>query len=324
MKIKKPFHINDATIKYSSMAFRKRQHQFLKLPGKYVRRYPTEVVLPNMETGRMDELYSVSDNNEEMLIDLEEESEEVTDDTLKKFGKYKVFGSFIYGLSFLTAVICMKDPKDFPKEYHLSPTDIIRPIYIYFPEEELQEKYTNLINKINQNNILTDEDALSIAFIPKYISEEHAPNVCKSLASIFDDAIIPDKALKRDVGVILMVMILKHVKETEKQNELFRRMNMQEYIDEIHEIVYDEYGEELTKKDEKIKELHQELTKKDMELAKTDAELARTDAELARTDAELTKLKKEYKSKIDELNGMDDLNAPQAKKILNSILILLK
>lgn len=107
-----------------------------------------------------------------------------------------------------------------------------------------------------------------------------------------------------------MVMILKHVKGTGKQNELFRRMKMKEYMDEIHEIVYDEYGEELSKKDEEIKELNQELTKKNMELAKTDAELA--------------KIKKEYKSKINELNRMDDLNAPQAKKILNSILILLK
>ena len=86
MKIKKPFHINDATIKYSSLAFRKRQHQYLKLPGKYIRRYPTEVVLPNMETGRMDELYSAKEKTQELLINLEEESEEITVETLNLSG----------------------------------------------------------------------------------------------------------------------------------------------------------------------------------------------------------------------------------------------
>ncbi|WP_298521321.1 hypothetical protein [uncultured Methanobrevibacter sp.] len=309
MKIKKPFHINDATIKYSSLAFRKRQHQYLKLPGEYIRRYPTEVVLPNMETGRMDELYSVRVKEGEMLINLEEESEKINDETLKKFGKYKTFGSFIYGLPFLTAVICMKDPIDFPEEYGTSPTDIIRPIYVYFSEKELLEKYKNLIKNINQNNILSNDEALSIAFIPKYISKERAPSICETLASIFEDAIIPDKALKRDVAVILMTMILKHVNGTEKQNKLIEMMNMKEYEDEIDEIVNDKYGDELSKKDQEIKELNQKLTNSDIELAKT--------------DAELEKIKKEYKSKIEKLNEMEDLNTPQAKKILNSLLVLL-
>lgn len=316
MKIKKPFHINDATIKYSSLAFRKRQHQYLKLPGKYIRRYPTEVVLPNMETGRMDELYSAKEKTQELLINLEEESEEITDETLKKFGKYKTFGSFIYGLPFLTAAICMKDPKDFPKEYGISPSDITRPIYIHFSDEELEEKYSNLITNINQNNILSDDDALSIAFIPKYISKERAPNICESLAIVFEDAIIPDKSLKRDVAVILVTMILKHVKGTKKQKELIEMINMKQYEDEIDEIVNDKYGDQLSKKDETIRKLNEKL-------AKTDAELMKTDAELVKTDAELMKIKKEYKSKIEELTAMDDLNTPNAKKMLNSLLLLL-
>ena len=132
MKLKKPFHKFDATMKYSSMAFRKRQHQYLGLPGKYCRRYPTEVVLRNMETGRMDELYSVGKIDEStgelmeyMLIDLEDESEDVVEKTLRKFSKYKTFGSFIYSLPMYTAVTCRKDHSDFPKEYEITKTDII-------------------------------------------------------------------------------------------------------------------------------------------------------------------------------------------------------
>ena len=64
MKLKKPYHKNDITHKYSAIAFRKRMHQYLELPGHYHRRYPTEVVLRTMESGRMDELYLNNARNE--------------------------------------------------------------------------------------------------------------------------------------------------------------------------------------------------------------------------------------------------------------------
>lgn len=76
MKLKKPYHSNDITHKYAAMAFRKRMHEYLGLPGTYHRRCPTEVVLRTMATGRMDELYSTKEG---MLINLEEESDVVTE-----------------------------------------------------------------------------------------------------------------------------------------------------------------------------------------------------------------------------------------------------
>ena len=79
--------------------------------------------------------------------------------------------------------------------------------------------------------------------------------------------------------------------------------HLREYEDEIDEIINDKYGDKLTKKDQEIYELNQKLTK---------------------SDIELTQIKKEYKSKIEKLNSMDDLNTPQAKKILSSLLVLLK
>ena len=85
---------------------------------------------------------------------------------------------------------------------------------------------------------------------------------------------------------------------------------MKEYSDEIQEIVYDEYCEELGKRDQKIKELTQELTENNKKLTEA--------------DLELNKIKYEYKSEIEKLNEMDDLNTPQAKKIIKSLLILLK
>ena len=88
-----PFHLNDITFKYSAMAFRKRQHSYLGLPGEYIRRYPNEIVLRNLKTGRMDELYSVTGR---LLINLEEESGDVDEKTMEKCSRYRIFSNFIY------------------------------------------------------------------------------------------------------------------------------------------------------------------------------------------------------------------------------------
>ena len=331
-----PFHLYDITFKYQAMAFRKRQHEYLGLPGDYIRRYPNEIVLRNMEYGRMDELYLVTGD---LLVNLEEESGHITEKTLKKFGKYKVFSSYIYSKYVFTAVICKKNPKNFPKEYKLSPTDIIRPKYIYFQQGKLWEKYEKVINKIKQKDKLTDDEALDIAFIPKFISAKDAPFVTQTLARMFKNAIIPDKELKRDVAVILGAMVLKHVKSKTAQNELMGAIDMKQYVDEIEEIMYSKYGETLEKRDETIEELTEELTtmnrkldnknqelntknkqltQKDQELNTKNKQLTQKDQELNTKNKELNKIKKE----INELCKLEDLNSPKARKILNSMILM--
>ncbi|WP_458404127.1 hypothetical protein [Methanobrevibacter sp.] len=355
MKIKKPYHANDATIKYSSMAFRKRQHQYFNLPGRYNRRYPTEVVLRNMETGRMDELYST---HEGILIDLEDESEAVDEETLRKFSKYNTFGSFIYAMPMLTAVICHKNPENFPEEYENSPSDILRPKYIYFPQEELWEKYENIINKVNTNNELSDNEALDIAFIPRFISKKDGAFICESFAKLFKNAIIPDYELKRDVAVILMTMILTHIPDETKQNELLEAMEMEVYRDDMEELVYSIFSDELTKKDNQIKEKDKTLIKKENTIQQQGNQLKQKDNtieqqgnqlkqkdntieqqgnqlkqkdntieqqgnQLKQKDQELKEIKKDYSDGLKELNKMDNL-PPEAKKIINSMLLLHK
>ena len=313
MKAKKPFHKDDLTHKYSVMAFKKRLHKYLELPGHYHRRYPTEVVLRTMESGRMDELYSTIEG---LLINLEEESEAVTEKTLKKLAKYKTFGSFIYGLPMLTAVICKQNPMNFPKEYEISETDILRPLYFHFPQEELWENYENLINKINQNIVLSEKESLQIAFIPKYISKKYAENVTRSLAKLFDNAKIPDKELKRDIAVILAIMVLTNIADETEQIKLMEEMNMDVYRDDMQEIVYSVYGEELGKKDQEIQKMAQDITEKDKSLAEKDKNIAEK-------DKQIIEMENGWNKKIEEINAREDIPA-DTKKIINSIFLVQK
>ena len=200
-------HLNDLTHKYESAAQTRRQHQYFGLPGEFRTRYPTELVFPNMESGRMDELYSTDEN---MLIDLEEESNQINEETLRKFGKYVIFISYMYSIYVYLAVICHKKPKNMVEYFKLAPSVYIKVHYYYISQEELWVKYENLINKVEQNIELSEIEALDIGFISKFISKEYAQEVTKSLTNIFKNAIISDEKLKIDVAVILGGMIRKH------------------------------------------------------------------------------------------------------------------
>lgn len=315
------YHLNDRTMKYLSMAQAKRQHQYLGLPGKFKTRLPQEVVFPNMDIGRADEYY-LTDND--LLINLEEESGHVTGKTLKKFSKYIIFAADRFNKDVYLAVVCHKNPNKSFEYYQHSPSVIIKVHYYYFNQNELWIKYENLINKVRYNEELTESETLDIAFVSKFISKKHILQVIETLIKVFNNAIINDKVLKMDVGVILGAMVLKHVNNIKKQNKLLRDLKMGQFESELHELVYDEFGDVLDKKDEEIEAKDKELGQKVKELGQKDKELGQKDKELGQKNKEIEELSKsnmEYKAKIKQLLKLEDLNSPEAKKILNSLIV---
>ena len=108
MEEKRIYHLNDRTMKYQTLAQTKRQHQYLGLPGEYATSLPQEVVFPRLKFARVDSFYCT---DEKLLINLEEESDKITDSTLRKFGNYMVFGAYRYTRNIFLAVVCHKDPK---------------------------------------------------------------------------------------------------------------------------------------------------------------------------------------------------------------------
>ncbi len=287
-------------MKYLSLAQTKRQHQYLGLPGEFKTRMPTEIVYPNMTIGRADELYCT---NEHMLIDLEEESGHITEKTHLKFAKYMIFEGYRYTPNIYLGVICQKDPKKEFEYFQVSPSICIKVHYHYISQEKLWEKYQNINNKVKQKERLTESEALDIAFVSKFISSKYAPEIIESLTLSFKIAIINDRALKLDVGVILGGMILKRITNTDKQNRLLRRINMKQMENEIDKLVYDEYGDMLNKKDKKIEKQANEIKTQANEITK------------------LNNTNQEYKNKLKQLNELKDLT-PEAKKIIHTMMLL--
>ena len=203
-------HLNDKTMKYKSMTQTQRQHQYLGLPGKLKLRYPQEVVFPDMDTGRMDELYLT---DQDILVDFEEKSEHIGPKTFKKYNK---FIRYIYNKEVYHVALCHKKPKKEFECYRASPSNYIKIHCIYISQKELWNRYEKVIRKDEQKEELTDKEALDMAFVSKFIDAQHRQFVIDSLTKSFKNAIIKDKKLKMDVAVILDVMISKHVKSEAK------------------------------------------------------------------------------------------------------------
>ena len=127
---------------------------------------------------------------------------------------------------------------------------------------------------------------------------------------------MPDKELKRDIAVILETMILTNINDETEQIKLMEAMNMDVYRDDMQEIVYSVYGEELNKKDEEIKKMAQDITEKEKSLVEKDKDIAEK-------DKQINEMKKGFNEKIEEINALKDIPA-DTKKIINSILLAQK
>jgi len=323
----KIYHLNDRTSKYQTFAQTKRQHQYLGLPGKFKRRIPQEIIFPNMVSGRADEYYY---NDEDLLVNFEEESGPITLYTLNKFSKYIIFASYWhFDRKPYLAVLCHQDPGKSEEFFEYGPSLYIKAHYIYIDQDTLWKKYDNLIRKVEQKKELTEMESLDMAFVCKFISKKYAPYVTERLSRIYKDAIIEDKLLKMDVGVILGGMILKNIKEINKQNKLLEMINMRHIENEIDQLVYDEYGDKLDAKDREIEEKNKLIETQSKELEtqtqklKTQSKELETQTQKLKTQSKelktVHKNNKEFKEKISQLSKIKDLNSPKAKQIINSL-----
>lgn len=293
-------------MKYKSLILSRHQHQYLGLPGTFEARYPQEIVFPNMEAGRVDEFYSTVEG---LLINLEEESGDITGKVLEKVGKYVIFGAFMYSKRPYAAIICHKDPKKEFEYFKLSPSLFLKVHYIYIPQDALWAKYENLIRKIEQKQQLTIEETLDIAFVAKFISKEYGQFITESLAKSFRYAKLNEEIPKRDIGVLLGAMILKHFDDEEKIDELMEVINMKQINNEIKIIAREEFADEF----EKIEKEKRDIRNENEEI-KSENEEIKKEKEVMKK--EITKLKEGIKQ-VTEKKNLD----PESKKLLNSLII---
>ena len=100
---------------------------------------------------------------------------------------------------------------------------------------------------------------------------------------------------------------------------------MREIKNELDELVYEEYGDKLDAKDQEIENKEKTIISQAKTIKTKNNELKNKDNELKTKDKQINNLNKSnnnYRKLIKKLNKFDDLNAPEAQKILESLMLL--
>ena len=99
-------------------------------------------------------------------------------------------------------------------------------------------------------------------------------------------------------------MISKRVEGANAKNRLLKVIDMKTFESEIQKLVYDEFGEELELKDKKIESQSKEIESQSKEIDK------------------LIESNNAYRSKVEQLKKIGDLNSSNAQEIIQSLMLL--
>ena len=293
---KKIYQPSDISFKYAFAVLNKHLHKYLKLEDDYVVSYPTEVITRDMRNLRMDTLYRTQNT----LNNIEAQSTEVGIREMKRFVDYRIFAEYIYNLPVETIILMTVDPKNSLKEYKISNTDILRPIYIYFPKDEVTKRFNNLRNKIENNERLTEEETLDMAFLPLFAEEENSQEMTEKMCEFISKCKNIDYELKREISFILQIMVFNYFEDSEKRKELLGEINMKQYDSDLEMIAYEIYGEDMEEQKEIIKQQKTEIKQQQNEL-KQQQNVINNSMELLKEIKEKNNLDKETSTKIDKI-----------------------
>ena len=271
-------HPNDITNRYLIEIMPEKLHDYLGLPGKFLKNYPTRIILRDGSQREMDWLMLVEPDNEtlfeKILINVEFQSSAVTEDKIKALMDYKDYAKTYYGLPVLTVVVITKGYDSSVMEYSKVSSDILRPEYIQITQEEIIERLNNLDEKIENHSQLSDNEALDIVLLPMFASKSKAEMVTEKITHLF----ALDKSLtgifRHDIAFAFSIMIKKYFDCTSKGVELLKMLGAEISNSRLREVVDFEVAYTIKALEKQIEEKDNVIVEKDNEIILLKAKLA--------------------------------------------------
>ena len=313
IKIKK-HNLDDRSFRSSIILYTKEMMKNYGIPGKLIKKCFMKLTKKNNSELEPDCILYVklaTKKHQKNIIYIIEHQSYITDEK-----KIKIIKDYLDLIKCKTQrpvhvyIITSIDPKKHQRRYEKTLSDIIEPEYIYISYDDIQQMLNNINNKIKNHEKISDTQALqliiALIFAPRNKKDE-----------VFDevfDILKREKTIEGDIREYIVDILEKYNGETfnEKTRMELENMSAQDmetrrramralYEDELNEEVNIRVKEELNKKTEELNKKTEELNEK--------------------TD-KLNKKINTYKNKIKELTQLTDLNSPQAKEILNTLVLL--
>ncbi len=295
-------HPNDISFKYLATTEPKKLHSYFKLPGKFVRNYPTKIIKRDGSEREMDWLIVVDADDEQIfkrtLINAEFQSYPVDFDKIEVIADYSDYGKTYYGMPLLSIIIITDGYERSEKEFQRTASDILKPIYIHMTWEEITEKLNNLEKKILNHEKLSDDEAMDFAFLPMFAPKNKAKFVTEKLARLFNQEKTITGTFRNNIAYVLTIMIRKYFDGTPKGKELLKLAENEISKSDLIDVI--EY--ELDYRDRAHKaEIEKITSEKDAEIEKINLE---KNEEIKKINLEKNAEIEMLKAKLAE-NGID-------------------
>ena len=234
--VKRMNNPEDTLIKQAATLFGKLLHGYLNLPGKYLGGCPNEY--PFNEKARTDVCYVVIIKDIPQYINLEDESSRVNAKTLLKIIKYSTNIECIKRVP-VTSVLTTTEPLEkCLKELNISKTKILKPIIISFPEFDGDEKLRKIREKVNNDELFSEEEAIEIIFLLRMFRKNHA-EILEEVCELFSKLKVEDPEFKVRMKFCMQCIIHKYAKTLDDIKRLEKVINLtikyEDYIEKQRE-----------------------------------------------------------------------------------------
>ena len=274
---RKVHHPNDVTNRYFSEVIPDILHRYFRLPGKFIRNYTTRIIKRDGTEGEMDWLILVELENcrlfRRILINVEFQSSRVTIEKMEIISDYKDYAKIYYGLPVLTVIIITDGYESSVKQYGRVSSDILKPIYIHIPWEEITERLKSLEEKINNHFALNQDDGLDMVYLPMFSPRDMAEDVLERILQLFfiDESL--KGPFKNHVAFGLSIMVKKYFGPTSKTEELLEMLEKTVDNDRLRMVAEFEADFERQLFERKLADKDAELSEKDAEIEALKAKL---------------------------------------------------
>lgn len=237
-------------------------HRYIREPGEYRKKYPTEIITVNNENFIMDQLYERDDG---VLNNVESQSSPTYKKELLKLNDYQKYSSINHQKAVNTIILYTGNPDHGMYELWVSETNLLKPKYVIFKEMDGDIKLNNLKYKINNNIALDNIEAQDLVLIPLMNSSRDKEELVEELCYLMMKDKTIDENLKFNLKRLEVFVINMFVRK-EKRNELLNVIDMNIKLDNLEEDLNNWETEILNKgkiegKEETLKEIAKKLKK---------------------------------------------------------------
>lgn len=228
----------DALIKRQAAYAGDVKHKYYNFPGEYICPYINEIPKADGTRLRVDSAYFILLDGEEMIMNHEDESFRVDENTLKKLYDYAVIMEYFTGRHSLSAISTPVPIEKCLRKYKPSPSITFEPIIKSCPEYDAWERINIIRDKIENNESFLNEEALDLVMIPRMANGNHE-EILEIVCELLTEIKLLDEEFRLELVIEMRYMIhkyartLKDISRLEGVIGLHERMTARQYQDKL-------------------------------------------------------------------------------------------